>query len=781
MPDGSCSSLMSSRIMPIDRAEQEFGQHLGHLGLAGTGGPREQEHAHRAVRIGETGLQHRHPVDQAVDRIGLPEHPGGEARAQRGHVEARGVIDDIGRQAAVLDQRRDQMRVGNRSGSDGSGGGPGPLHEIEQSTRQGMMAQVVARQVQGFLQDRQRERRPVHRSDHRLRQCQRRRWIERRHPDRLERSAQSRPLEEQALDGTGTRFPHQADAAGLDLGQHQIEHAHRAEAMLAGVVQFMQPRHVPDHPASAFQCREQLAHALLQLAHVDLAGLHVRGRRLEHRPAPGREPACEQLDESGLADTGVANDQERRRRRCRHGGHGLFERVLHRFVFDDGTLVARRRQHATDGLQIIDVETRAPPFAVLLPQQFAGRPGQPVQHRDQRLHVGRGHFGQRLRQIGLLAGIEVDRDEIVEHAGQQRIARPPFRRAQQHGPDDRLGRMRAQRAQHEIQRPDREHSRVRHELRNRGLPVVALRQRRSRHARELAGRTDAIVHQDLDRHLRRREQPDALHENRIRFEVPGVCRSLEVGFEQRRARGGRNGKCGRHRRRGRRGCESLGLDARGGAIVRRARRPARAPPYQCRDDARQRSQYQPDSRIHRRSKMGTAGINAGMLAPYPASARIVALFDRAQTGATNMSIKTIGVVGAGTMGNGIAQACAVAGYSVTMTDVAQAALDRGVANVDGSLERLVKKEKMTAADKAAALGRIATSTTLDPLAGVDLIIEAATENLTLKLDIFGKLDALARPTRSSPPTRRRSRSPGSRPRPGGRRRSSACTSSTPCR
>lgn len=110
-----------------------------------------------------------------------------------------------------------------------------------------------------------------------------------------------------------------------------------------------------------------------------------------------------------------------------------------------------------------------------------------------------------------------------------------------------------------------------------------------------------------------------------------------------------------------------------------------------------------------------------------------------------MQIKTIGVVGAGTMGNGIAQAFAVAGYAVTMTDVAQAALDRGLKNVDASLERLVKKEKMTADAKGTALSRIATSTSLDALAGVDLIIEAATENLTLKLDIFGKLDAAAKP------------------------------------
>ena len=110
-----------------------------------------------------------------------------------------------------------------------------------------------------------------------------------------------------------------------------------------------------------------------------------------------------------------------------------------------------------------------------------------------------------------------------------------------------------------------------------------------------------------------------------------------------------------------------------------------------------------------------------------------------------MTIKTIGVVGAGTMGNGIAQAFAVAGHAVTLTDVAQAAVDRGLKNVDGSLERLVKKEKMSAADKSAVLARIAGSTSIDALADVDIIIEVATENLPLKLEIFGKLDALAKP------------------------------------
>jgi 3-hydroxybutyryl-CoA dehydrogenase len=110
-----------------------------------------------------------------------------------------------------------------------------------------------------------------------------------------------------------------------------------------------------------------------------------------------------------------------------------------------------------------------------------------------------------------------------------------------------------------------------------------------------------------------------------------------------------------------------------------------------------------------------------------------------------MDIKSIGVVGAGTMGNGIAQAFAVAGYPVTMTDIAQAALDRGMKTVDGSLERLVKKEKMTPADKAAVLARIKTSTKIEDIAGADLVVEAATENLDLKLKIFASLDAAAKP------------------------------------
>ena len=110
-----------------------------------------------------------------------------------------------------------------------------------------------------------------------------------------------------------------------------------------------------------------------------------------------------------------------------------------------------------------------------------------------------------------------------------------------------------------------------------------------------------------------------------------------------------------------------------------------------------------------------------------------------------MAFSKIGVVGAGTMGNGIAQAFAQAGFEVVMSDVAQAALDRALATISGSYDRLIKKEKMTAEQKAAALGRIKTATDLAALKDADLVIEAATENLDLKLKIFKQLDDLAKP------------------------------------
>jgi len=105
----------------------------------------------------------------------------------------------------------------------------------------------------------------------------------------------------------------------------------------------------------------------------------------------------------------------------------------------------------------------------------------------------------------------------------------------------------------------------------------------------------------------------------------------------------------------------------------------------------------------------------------------------------------IGVIGAGTMGNGIAQTAANAGFDVVMCDVSQEFVDRGLANVSKSLDRFVKKETITEDQKTEILGRIKTTTTLDDLKGCALIVEAATENFDIKKQIFEKLDLIAGP------------------------------------
>jgi len=109
------------------------------------------------------------------------------------------------------------------------------------------------------------------------------------------------------------------------------------------------------------------------------------------------------------------------------------------------------------------------------------------------------------------------------------------------------------------------------------------------------------------------------------------------------------------------------------------------------------------------------------------------------------SINTIGIIGAGTMGNGIAQACAVSGIRVVMVDISEAAVQKGMAAVSGSLDRLIKKEKLTTAQRDAALALIRGSTSYDDLKGAQLVIEAATENQALKVKILQQLDGLLAP------------------------------------
>jgi 3-hydroxybutyryl-CoA dehydrogenase len=110
-----------------------------------------------------------------------------------------------------------------------------------------------------------------------------------------------------------------------------------------------------------------------------------------------------------------------------------------------------------------------------------------------------------------------------------------------------------------------------------------------------------------------------------------------------------------------------------------------------------------------------------------------------------MKINMIAVVGAGTMGSGIAQVCATTGYGVTLIDVAPLALEKGLASISRSLGKLVEKGRLSAEQQASALAGITPAGELAAAAGADLIIEAATENPDLKLKIFRELDQIAQP------------------------------------
>ncbi|MCB1358420.1 MAG: 3-hydroxybutyryl-CoA dehydrogenase, partial [Maritimibacter sp.] len=104
-----------------------------------------------------------------------------------------------------------------------------------------------------------------------------------------------------------------------------------------------------------------------------------------------------------------------------------------------------------------------------------------------------------------------------------------------------------------------------------------------------------------------------------------------------------------------------------------------------------------------------------------------------------MAIETIGVVGAGQMGNGIAHVLALAGYEVRLNDIDQAALDAGLATIRGNLDRQVTRGKVSAEDRDAALARITGTLDIADLGQTDLVVEAATEDERVKEKIFASL------------------------------------------
>lgn len=110
-----------------------------------------------------------------------------------------------------------------------------------------------------------------------------------------------------------------------------------------------------------------------------------------------------------------------------------------------------------------------------------------------------------------------------------------------------------------------------------------------------------------------------------------------------------------------------------------------------------------------------------------------------------MTIQTVGVIGAGTMGNGIAQVFAAHGFKVVLNDLNEAALNQGLKTISSSLDRLIKKEAITSEQKASTLANITSTTDLKALANVDIVVEAASERLEIKADLFRRLDNICKP------------------------------------
>ena len=110
-----------------------------------------------------------------------------------------------------------------------------------------------------------------------------------------------------------------------------------------------------------------------------------------------------------------------------------------------------------------------------------------------------------------------------------------------------------------------------------------------------------------------------------------------------------------------------------------------------------------------------------------------------------METKKVGVIGAGTMGNGIAHVFARSGYEVVLVDVEQRFLDRGLETIRKNLAREVSKERITAEEREAAIARIAPTTERSRVGGCDFIVEAASERFEIKSELFRDLDQLCRP------------------------------------
>jgi hypothetical protein len=344
---------------PIGGTEEEFGERLRELGLAGSGGADEQEDAERARRISQAGFDQRNSIDDRVDCFRLADDPSGEKRADRVEIERCLRIDDVQRQAGCLRQRPQKVCGADFLGAFGVGRRR-RLQEAKDAPRRCNTGEVVLGEVERIA-----DRRvvdvgagsltPV------LRDATRLFSSERLEPERLEHRRDARPFLEHAVVGARLDLPDHENATGLEVRKEPIEDARSVVPVLGGLDRLFERRHHPQHRPAGGTVGD-LAQACLDLAHVDLSGHELRRAGFEAEPAFSVEPAKHRANYGGLPDS-VFADQEGRvapgHPQCRLEGTEDFRAAADGH---EGRLLVRRSPDAPDAAEELRVGAPAPPL-----------------------------------------------------------------------------------------------------------------------------------------------------------------------------------------------------------------------------------------------------------------------------------------------------------------------------------------------------------------------------------------------------------------------------------
>jgi len=576
---------------PIRRAEQEAGQGLGQLGLAGARRAGEQEDADRLGRVGQPGLEHGDAVDHGGDGLVLSHHPRGEIGADGGKVDRRAVVEDVGGKAGHLRHGLGDQRRRHRLGM----GGLGPLrraleHVGDHARRLGRLQVLLAEGERRAPRGRRDDEAPsgLEGPGDRLGQVREFGVVERRERHQLQVHAQR---------GAHLQRPGRAGRIGLGQ-QHQppggdgrpdlVEHAGRLALVRAAAGQLLQIADAPDHALAGVEFGDGAADAALQLAEIDLPSHQFGGAGLEHPPAAPGQPGSEQAQKAGLAHPRPAGDQHRARRDAQHGLFDAGQLLRPRRGLDQ-QIIARLAPHPAEPGQPPLVQPRGAPGAQVGDQ---GRGEGVVDGRQEGLDLGRldARPAEGVAEPGRVAQRLARAEVVAEALDQHAVVGPPVhgdgRRLAHRGPLGEAGQI----PQHIVQAARRIGAQLSHDRGQHLLTVRPRPQRLERGAGEDPEPPGRVLPHEVEVAVRRGHQRDGATEVREIEQLAGMGGLLGLvgqGLGETLQLFGDGGGLGRRRGGGR-------LDRRGRR--RRGLAPLRQPPG---EGSRQQAEKQDEPQRHR--------------------------------------------------------------------------------------------------------------------------------------------------------------------------------------